>query len=90
MKNILKQFHLIKHCLKKNNRTNIIPDKKIIHKDKDKDIKYYLQVLLEKCSCKVFLNNRLIHPRLKFSDTEPILNQNLDLKKSLMKILCDE
>ena len=38
---------------------------------KDKDIKYYPQVLLEECSYKVFSNNRLIHPRLKFPDTDP-------------------
>ena len=38
---------------------------------KDKDIKYYPQVLLEQCSYNVFLNKRLIHLRLKFSDTEP-------------------
>ena len=38
---------------------------------KDKDIKYYPQVLLEECSYKVFSNNRLIHLRLKFSDIEP-------------------
>ena len=38
----------------------------------NKDIKYYLQVLLEQCGYKFFSNNnRLIHPSLVFSDTEP-------------------
>ena len=46
-------------------------------KDKDKlsddndDIVYYPQVLLEECGHRPFSNNKLIHPNLPFSDTEP-------------------
>ena len=32
---------------------------------KDKDIKYYPQVLLKECCYEVFLDNRKINPRLK-------------------------
>ena len=45
-------------------------DKGIVSNDND-DIVYYHQMLLEKRGYKVFSNNRLIHPKLIFSDTEP-------------------
>ena len=56
---------------------------------KDKDIKYYPQVLLEECSYKVFSNNRLILRVLNFQTLIPILSLVIvmDLKKRLMKIL---
>ena len=38
---------------------------------KDKDIKYYHQVLLEQCQYRSFSNNVLFHPGLIFTDTEP-------------------
>ena len=38
---------------------------------KDKVIKYYPPVLLEQCGYRVFSNNKLIHPDLTFTDSEP-------------------
>ena len=38
---------------------------------KDKDIRYYPQVLIEQCVYRVFSNNILIHKALVFTDTEP-------------------
>ena len=53
---------------------------------KDKDIIYYLQVLLKECSYEVFLDNRKINPRPNLR-INLNLNLNLNLKKRLMKIL---
>ena len=35
------------------------------------DLSYYLQLLLEQCVCKRFINYTLFHPDLVFTDTEP-------------------
>ena len=35
------------------------------------DIKYYPQVLIEQCGYRFFSNNKLIHPDLIFTDSEP-------------------
>ena len=34
------------------------------------DLSYYLQLLLEQCVCKRFINYTLFHPDLVFTDTE--------------------
>ena len=40
-------------------------------KDKNDDISYYPQLLLQKCACKQFINKVIFHPDLEFADTEP-------------------
>ena len=45
-------------------------DKDILSDDND-DIVYYPQVLLQRCGYRLFSNNKLIHPDLIFTDTEP-------------------
>ena len=40
-------------------------------KDKNDDISYYPQLLLQQCVCKRFINNIIYHPDLEFTDTEP-------------------
>ena len=40
-------------------------------KDKNNDISYYLQLLLQQCICKRFINNVIFHPDLEFTDTGP-------------------
>ena len=40
-------------------------------KDKNDSISYYLQLLLQQCACKRFINNVIFHPDLEFTDTEP-------------------
>ena len=43
-------------------------------KDKDilsDDIKHYPQILIEQCGHRVFSNNKLIHPDLIYTDSEP-------------------
>ena len=45
-------------------------NKDILSDDND-DVRYYPQVLLEQCVYKAFSNNKLIHPGLVFTDTEP-------------------
>ena len=68
----------------KDNKTNIIPNENtkykcgvllqiqfVYYNMKDKDIKYYSQVLIEQCTYKTFSNNTIIHPDLEFTDTEP-------------------
>ena len=40
-------------------------------KDKKDDISYYLQLLLQQCVSKSFINNAVFHPDLKFTGTEP-------------------
>ena len=39
-------------------------------KDKNDDISYYLQLLLQQCACKRFINKVIYHPDLEFTDTE--------------------
>ena len=57
-------------------------------KDND-DIVYYPQVLIEQCGYKLSSNNKIIHPGLIFTDSEPpSLMIMMNLKKSFMKILC--
>ena len=46
-------------------------DKDILSDDNDDDIRYYSQTLLDQCRYKVFSNNKLIHPDLNFTDSEP-------------------
>ena len=41
------------------------------NKDVIEDIKYYLRVLLEQCRYTLFVNNKLIHDVLDFTDFEP-------------------
>ena len=73
-----------KTLLEKNNKTNKIPNEKtkytcnvvlqiqsVYYIAKDKGKKYYPQVLLGERNYKGFSNNKLIHPILIFSDTEP-------------------
>ena len=73
----------------KNNKNNIIPNENTKYKCRvvlqiqsvyysmnDKDIKFYPQVLVEQCSYKTFSNNVLIHPDLKFTDSEPDSESN--------------
>ena len=38
--------------------------------DNKDDIRYYPQLLLEQCACKLFINNTIFHSELKFTDTE--------------------
>ena len=38
--------------------------------DSKDDIRYYPQLLLEQCACKLFINNTIFHLELKFTDTE--------------------
>ena len=40
-------------------------------KDKNDDISYYPQLLLQQCICKSFINKVIFHPDLEFTDTEP-------------------
>ena len=40
-------------------------------KDKNDDISYYPQLLLQQCACKHFINKVIYHPDLEFTDTEP-------------------
>ena len=40
-------------------------------KDDNDDIRYYPQVLLEQCVYTIFSNNKLIHPKLAFTDSKP-------------------
>ena len=40
-------------------------------KDNNDDIRYYPQLLLEQCAYKRFISNRIFHPDLEFTDTEP-------------------
>ena len=53
------------------------------NKDDNDDIVYYPQVLIEQCRHRVFSNNKIIHPEVVLQ-TLSLMN----LKKSLMKILC--
>ena len=46
------------------------------NKDDNDDIVCHPQVLLEQCGYRPFSNNVLIHPRVKFSDTEPDSESN--------------
>ena len=41
------------------------------NKDDNDDIVYYPRVLIEQCRYRVFSNNKIIHPGLVFTDTEP-------------------
>ena len=43
---------------------------------KDKDMKYYPQVLIEQYVYKTFSNNTIIHPDLEFTDSEPDSESN--------------
>ena len=74
-------------CFRKDNKTNIIPNENTKYncrvllqiqsvyysmKNKDNnDIVYYPQVLIEQCAYRCFSNNKIIHPDLVFTDTEP-------------------
>ena len=40
-------------------------------KDKNDETSYYLQLLLQQCICKRFINKVIFHPDLEFTDTEP-------------------
>ena len=40
-------------------------------KDKNDDISYYPQLLLQQCICKRFINKVIFHPDLEFTDTVP-------------------
>ena len=40
-------------------------------KDKNDDISYYPQLLLQQCACKQFINKVIFHSDLEFTDTEP-------------------
>ena len=68
----------------KNNKNNIIPNENIkykcrvlmqiqsvYHNMKNKDIRYYPQVLIEQRVYKTFSSNTRIDPDLKFADSEP-------------------
>ena len=39
-------------------------------KDKNDDISYYPQLLLQQCACKQYINKVIFHPDLEFTDTE--------------------
>ena len=52
-------------------------NKDILSDDND-DIVYYSQILLEQCLYRAFSDNKLIHPKLIFSDTEPDDNDESD------------
>ena len=41
------------------------------NKDKNDDVSYYPQLLLQQCICKRFINKVIFHPDLEFTDTEP-------------------
>ena len=70
----------------KENDANFIPKENVMYtcrvllqiqsvffkiKDKDDNIIYYPQLLLQQCVCKRFINNIIFHPGLEFTDTEP-------------------
>ena len=52
-------------------------NKDILSDDND-DIVYYPQILLEQCLYRAFSNNKLIHLKLIFSDTESDDNDEFD------------
>ena len=71
-------------CFIKDNKTNTTPNENtkyncrillriqsVYYSMKGKVIKYYPPVLLEQCGYRVFSNNKLIHPDLTFTDSEP-------------------
>ena len=77
--------------LYKNDKNNIISNEKtkyncrvllqiqsVYYSIKDKDIRYYSQVLLEQCGHTFFSNNTIIHPDLVFSDNKPDDNDESD------------
>ena len=48
-----------------------VKNKDILSDDNDDDIIYYSQTLFDQCRYKVFSSNKLIHPDLNFTDSEP-------------------
>ena len=56
------------------------------NKDKKDDIIYYPQLLLDQCAYKRFINKVIFHSDLELQTLNQ--NQNQNLKKKLMKILC--
>ena len=53
-------------------------------KDKNDHISYYPQLLLQQCICKCFINKVIYHPDLEFTDTEPELESEEEIKESTM------
>ena len=53
------------------------------------DIVYYSQVLIEQCGYRFFSNNKIIHPDLIFTDSDP--DDNDEYAEELNEdTLCDE
>ena len=53
------------------------------------DIVYYSQVLIEQCGYRLFSNNKIIHPDLIFTDSDP--DDNDESAEELNEdTLCDE
>ena len=53
------------------------------------DIVYYSQVLIEQCGYRLFSNNKIIHPDLIFTDSDP--DDNDEYAEELNEdTLCDE
>ena len=78
-------------CFRKDKdiKTNIIPDENTKYKCRVilkiqsvyynmKDIRYYPQILIEQCVYEVFSNNKLIHQKLVFTDSEPDFEPDTD------------
>ena len=51
-------------------------------KDKNDSISYCLQLLLQQCACKRFINKVNFHPYLVFTDTEPESESEEEIKES--------
>ena len=51
-------------------------------KDKNDDISYYPQLLLQQCACKQFINKVICHPDLEFTDTEPKSESGEEINES--------
>ena len=91
MKNMLKQLYMMKHALEKRKVKKLIQfqikklsinveyyynKQSVYYNMKDKDMKYYPQVLIEQYVYKTFSNNTIIHPDLEFTDSEPDSESN--------------
>ena len=51
-------------------------------KDKNNDIIYHPQLLLQQCICKLFINKVIFHPDLEFTDTEPESESEEEINES--------
>ena len=52
----------------------------VYYSTKEDDVKYYLQVLSEKCVYKLSSNNTIIDSELEFSDNEPDTESDSELE----------